>query len=376
MNNKNYFEVGKPVTDDKFIGRLKELEQLDFFIKQNQSLVLIAPRRYGKTSLVKKFLVNLDSTYFRIQIDLMRYITTRDLANAIIEKCYENIKYKKAINDMQNGLLSFSKKLSSLVKINTGLLEIDGFEKFFINEDIDENEYLLYAFEFIEKISKANNQKAVIFIDEFGEIAKHNKDNSFLKQLRATIQHQTNTTYIFAGSQPTLMNHIFLDKNEPFFKFAIIMQIGKLNELNFISYCNNIFQENNIAIEKEILEDIYNFCGGVAYNLSLTMMILLMTNKSMINQDDIKDIKDKVLSIGSFGFENEIQLLKKKKNQFEVVLYLANNLNPYSIKNIKKQNINNILKSLEFEGIIRKEDNQYLLNDTLFKNYLILNLTI
>ena len=212
----------------------------------------------------------------------------------------------------------------------------------------------------------------MVFIDEFGEITKYNKDNNFLKQLRAIIQHQTNTTYIFAGSQPTLMNNIFLNKNEPFFKFATIMQIGKLNQQNFISYCSNIFQENNIIFKKELLEEVYDFCGGVAYNLSLTMMILLMDNKSIINSDDIENIKTKVLDIGSFGFENEIQLLKKKKNNFEVVLYLANNLNPYLIKNIKKQNINNILKSLEIEGIISKNNDKYLLNDALFKAYLII----
>ncbi|MEA3552885.1 MAG: hypothetical protein U9R39_00630 [Campylobacterota bacterium] len=367
---ESYFEVGKPVSDEKFIGREKELKQLDFFVKQNQSIVLVAPRRYGKTSIVKKFFSTLSKEYFKIEIDFMRYISKKDLADAIIEKCYENIEYKKAIEDMKSGLLSFSKKLSSLIKINIGVLELDGFEKFLNKENIDEDSYLIYAFEFAEKFSKAHNKQLIFFIDEFAEISKYDKNNDLLKQLRSVIQHQENITYIFAGSQPTLMNKIFLNKDEPFFKFATVMKIGKLDKDSFILYCEKLFKIKSIKCDKNYIEDIYQFCGGVAYNLSLSMMMLLMQNEKEIKNDNIEETKNQVLNVSGFGYENEIELLKRRKHHFEVIVQIVKDLNPYLLKNIKKQNINNILKNLEIDGIIEKSDDKYILNDIVFGYYL------
>jgi len=334
---ETYFEVGKPVSDEKFIGREKELKQLDFFVKQKQSIVLVAPRRYGKTSIVKKFFSTLSKEYFKIEIDFMRYISTKDLADAIIEKCYENIEYKKAIEDMKNGLLSFSKKLSSLAKVNIGVLELDGFEKFLNKESIDEDSYLIYSFEFAEKFSKAHNKQLIFFIDEFAEISKYDKNNDLLKQLRSVIQHQENTTYIFASSQPTLMNKIFLNKDEPFFKFATVMKVGKLNKDSFILYCEKLFKIKSIKCDKNYIEDIYQFCGGVAYNLSLSMMMLLMQNEKEIKNDNIEETKNQVLNVSGFGYENEIELLKRRKHYFEVIVQIVKNLNPYLLKNIKKK---------------------------------------
>lgn len=371
---KNYFEVGKPVSDDKFIGREDELKQIDFFVKNGQSLVLIAPRRYGKTSLAKKFLNSIDNTYIKIEIDFMRYLSKKDLADAIIDKCYENLKYKKAIKDMKSGLLSFSKKLSSIVKIDISLLQLDGFEKFFSTKDINEDEYLLYAFEFCEILSAACNKKAIIFIDEFGEISKFDKDNNLLKQLRSIIQLQKNTTYIFAGSQASLMKNIFLNKDEPFFKFAIILQVEKLKKDSFLKYCEKTLKKDDLIIEDKLLEVIYDYCGGVAYNLSLFMTMLLLSANKQIDISDIEATKTQVLQMSSYAYENEIASLKKKKHYLDVILYISNNKSPYKISTVKKQNINIILKILESDGFITKIEERYILNDVLFRAYLLKNI--
>ena len=42
--------VGKPVLGSNFIGRQDELNYLTKLIQMNQNVVIIAPRRYGKTS--------------------------------------------------------------------------------------------------------------------------------------------------------------------------------------------------------------------------------------------------------------------------------------------------------------------------------------
>ena len=44
--------AGKPVTGEHLIGRREEITAINQYLDLGQSVVLIAPRRYGKTSLL------------------------------------------------------------------------------------------------------------------------------------------------------------------------------------------------------------------------------------------------------------------------------------------------------------------------------------
>jgi len=44
-------QVGKPLTGKEFIGRQKEAREIIQYLSMGQSVVLIAPRRFGKTPL-------------------------------------------------------------------------------------------------------------------------------------------------------------------------------------------------------------------------------------------------------------------------------------------------------------------------------------
>ncbi len=363
-----YFEIGKPVSDERFFGRKKELAQLEFFLHNNQSIVIIAPRKYGKTSLVKKYLSCVTDKLI-IEIDLMRYLSKKEIADAVIDKCYENIGTKKAIHQMKSGMLSFSKKLASMVKINMGVLELEGLERFFHTDVMSEDEYLLYAFEFVEKFALSTGKKAIFFIDEFAELSKFS-DTAIMGQLRSIIQHQQHTAYIFAGSQPTLMNTLFLDKNEPFFKFATVLTLGAIDEKSFSQYARMLFEKEKMICDDSTISDIYTFCGGVAYYLSLSMMFLWMMKPSTCTPQIIDEVQSKVLEVSAFGFENEIIALKRRKYFLEIVLTIANGTNPYTLKTTQRQNINTILKSLELDGVILKKTDGFVLSDTVFGKYL------
>ena len=365
----SYFEIGKPISDDRFFGRTKELAQLEFFISNAQSIVVIAPRRYGKTSLIKKYLCSVEDKLI-IEIDLMRFVGRRELADAIIDRCYENIGYKQAINQMKTGMLGFSKKLASMVKIDLGILELDGFERFFHSDGVNDDEYLLYAFEFVEKFAISTGKKAVVFIDEFAELPKLSNEH-VLAQLRSIIQHQQNTTYIFAGSQPTLMNKIFLDKSEPFFKFATVLSLGAIEKSSFVEYSQMLFAKERIECDDGEISDIYEFCGGVAYYLSLFMMFLLMGKPTKVDEEIVKDTSTKVIEVCAFGFENEIMSLKRRKYFLEILLSIARGNNPYSLKSTQRQNINTIIKNLELEGMVMKLNGEFVLTDKVFGVYLL-----
>ncbi len=80
---------------DLFINRQQELEKLTAGLKRGNDYILIAPRRYGKTSLAERVLqaINVDKNYITIRIDLMRYSggSIKSVAEGILEQFYLNL---------------------------------------------------------------------------------------------------------------------------------------------------------------------------------------------------------------------------------------------------------------------------------------------
>jgi hypothetical protein len=72
---KKLFVTGVPVTGDGFTGRSKELSQLEYFLENGQSVVVIAPRRFGKTLLILKVLEKVWEELTTAQIETLFRIT-------------------------------------------------------------------------------------------------------------------------------------------------------------------------------------------------------------------------------------------------------------------------------------------------------------
>lgn len=89
---KNPFPVGVPAkSDDLIVGREKELESISKMLLAGQSVILISPRRYGKTSLSLEILRRLSKKgCYTLYLDIFSILDRYDLAKQITEKMLEN----------------------------------------------------------------------------------------------------------------------------------------------------------------------------------------------------------------------------------------------------------------------------------------------
>src|SRR5512135_1800838 len=93
MAERNPFSYGDLALDDTFTDREEELAELESDISNGQNVVVFAPRRYGKTSLVWRAtqeLVRRDEVLVA-QVDLMRTATKEQLAAKLAQALYEQV---------------------------------------------------------------------------------------------------------------------------------------------------------------------------------------------------------------------------------------------------------------------------------------------
>lgn len=96
-------QVGKPVTGQDFIGREEELALLMEYMKMGQSVVLIAPRRFGKTSLVLEALSRLtEQGYYTAFVNVFTNPILDLLSSAITENVLKNHKLHRQFISAKN----------------------------------------------------------------------------------------------------------------------------------------------------------------------------------------------------------------------------------------------------------------------------------
>jgi AAA+ ATPase superfamily predicted ATPase len=259
-------QAGKPVTGKDLIGREKEIDLIMTLLRQGQSVVLIGPRRFGKTSIVLEVLDRLKKDHhFTTYIDLFAVPDLRQLSEQITATVLANKKLDKVFR-------KFGKNISQVLK-NIELKQVvEEFEFVlsYASPETDDWELLSESIDFIESYSLKYQKQIFCGLDEFGDISKLDGDR-IVKLFRSKIQLQKNTAYIFSGSSESMMDSLFLKKNSPFYRLARIIEIGFIHEEDFYKYLERTFHELNISVTDLFINSILDFSNGHPYYTQLIL---------------------------------------------------------------------------------------------------------
>lgn len=349
-----------------FINRKSELKNLVEGLGQGQDYALIAPRRFGKTALAKKVLeeIQKDSNYLIIQLDLMFYFggSIKSIAEGIINKCLNAIGISGKIRQLWRQV-DFSVNL----KLHYKDLELEPILRLF-KESSGEDEWRLLeeALELPEKIAHQKNKKVIVFYDEFGEI------NSFseraIKVFRSVLQHHENVSYLFAGSQETIMNKIFLDKSGAFYRFGKLVYLKELTRTDVFEYIADIYPH----LKPEIIAEILDFFKGHPYYTSLIIKHFALESIRPKNIEDFYHYVRTILIPQEEAYlELQILKIKERANALDIMRVLSLEMNPYGELELTEQQVYSTLRILEAGGYVRKIGRgNYTLTDPLLKFFL------
>lgn len=305
------FIFGVATTGSNFTDREKETKRLLTNFHHGINTILISPRRWGKTSLVKKVCKIANSDKLKIvYIDIFSCRNEDEFyemfATAILKQT--SSKLEEWIEHTKIFLSRISPKIS---------MGIDPFNDFSISFDTKkENESIEAILQLPGKIAKEKAFRIVICIDEFQQIAEFKDSKTFQKRLRTIWQLQKEVSFCLFGSKKHLMNELFEKKSLPFYKFGDVMYLPKIGTADWISYICERFTATGKYISKEMAERV---CTAVdnhsSYVQQLAWLLWIQTDKVATDENFNSALED-LLDQNSILFQRETDDLSAYQMNF------------------------------------------------------------
>lgn len=302
---KNPFYFGKEVVGEAFTNRSSEIKELLSDMEQGLNVIIYSPRRYGKTSLMKKtLLLAKERGCLTFYLDLYPISNLRDFVQIYAQSL--------SVNEPSSQFNRFIKVLGKLVpkllpKVTLG--QKGGPEiSFDFDKIFKEKEAILRdLFEAVYKLAAKKKRPAVMVFDEFQEIAKLDEAENLEKQIRTHIQKQQNVSYVFLGSKRHFMQDMFKNKNRPLYNCGRHFPLGKISSNDFSSFINKQFFKTGIKINPDEIANILEITECHPYYTQLFCHLLwdhCRENKKIYSDDIIA-----VLS----------QLLREEEHSYSIV---------------------------------------------------------
>jgi len=259
----NPFRFGALALDDSFADREKELAELTNDVRNGQDVVVFAPRRRGKSSLVWRAARRLSSEGVLVaQVDLMTTPTKESLAAALANSIYEEIA--STLDRVRERALAPFRGLQITPTIIVDPEDGSFSFRFGVGqrrEDIDAT--LERLLELPAELGAAKGRRTALVMDEFQEIVEI--DPAMPKLLRSIFQKQPEVAHVYLGSKRHVMERIFNDANEPFWRSAKSIELGMIDAEPFVAFIRERLDTSGKGIGKAVAAELLELTEGHPY---------------------------------------------------------------------------------------------------------------
>jgi AAA+ ATPase superfamily predicted ATPase len=257
----NPFVYGEIVPPGAFVDRETERDRLAGDLADGQKVFLISPRRYGKSSLIRQTL------------DLLarRRIATLDIT---VSSFSSYVAFLEGYTAALAGLLDRrgSGTGSWLSNLFTGVRpelrsRPGGVQLVFpsVRTGRDAARLAEQVFALPGRIAERLGRRLVIALDEFQAIVSFN-GGSVEHALRAAVQRQRQVGYVFAGSEPSLMEQM-IGRDRPFYKAGPVMRLEKIPGDVFAAFVDDQFRRTGMAADPGLGAAIVDLSGNLPYDV-------------------------------------------------------------------------------------------------------------
>ena len=365
---KRAFVYGISVEGENFTDRVKETQRLKLNFENGINVILISPRRMGKSSIVKKVKSEITNPEIKVvYMDIYDCRSEYDFYNRFATVLMKETatKSEHIIENIKRFLvrltpkISFSPEPMSDISLSLGITP----------QNYQPEEILQLP----ELIAKEQGKHIVVCIDEFQQIGEFTDSLTIQKRIRGVWQHQQNVSYCLFGSKKHLMTKLFQNRKMPFYQFGEMMYLDKISTEDWVPFIQSRFEYQGKKISEEFARRICETVENLSsYVQQLAWNILAETDQETTEQEFNTGV-EALMTQCSGLFQEQLQGLTSYQINF--IRAICNGvhsdfgskavLEEYNLGS--KSNISRIKESLLDKELIETDADGVYLEDPVFK---------
>lgn len=363
------FLFGKIVLGDAFVDRELERGRLENNYKSGINTILLSPRRYGKSSLVRQVAVNMQKEPIKfVFIDLFNIRNEEDfykmfmqqVLKATLSKQNELLKVGKEFFKKIVPIISFSVDPQSDLKISFNWEEVKKTKDEILN--------------LAENIAQKKGFRIAVCIDEFQNITAMQNSLEIEKELRSSWQHHQKVAYCLYGSKRHMIKDIFNREERPFYRFGDIISLGRIDQTHWVDFIVESFDKTKKSIKPDFAATIAAKAENHPYYVQqLSHMVWVLTNTKVDNEIVVKAI-NQVIDTNTIFYKEVIDSLSN--TQIEMINAAIDGISQFTSSEVMRKyklgTPNNITKNkvvLENKDIVEFGGDSPLFVDPFFKHW-------
>ena len=349
---ENPFKFGTIVEEEYFTDRVKEVAYIKEFVNSANHLVIISPRRFGKSSVVAKAVKQTGRKH--ITVNLQQVTSVSDMSAKLLREFFK----VHPLERVRHLITHF--RIIPTVSSNpvTGSMDVS------FQPGVDDGIVLEDVMTLIEQ-AHSERDRIIIVLDEFQEI--RDLAPKLDKKLRSIMQEQKHINYILLGSQESMMTDIFENKKSPFYHFGEMMRLGKLPREDFHRYLSERLAGCYPDTCKALADSILDYTGCHPY---YSQQLAANVWQIGVLQPDIPDplraAVDHIVTTHGLDYER-LWMNFNRTNKW--IMQRLSSRKPLQTGEYRTSTVYSALKRMQKDGYVIYSD-RYEMEDPFFREWI------
>ena len=310
------FLYGVSVGGDNFTDRARETQRMKMNFENGLNVILISPRRMGKTSLVKRVAQVVDKELVQVvYVDIYDCRSEYDFYTKFAEAIMSQTASK--IELVLDNVRRFLARLTPKVALNPDPSMEYSLSLGITPKDYSPEEILSLP----ERVAVHIGKHIVVCIDEFQQVGEWPDSLIVQKRMRGVWQHHTHASYCLFGSRQHMMNRLFQNKRMPFYQFGEPNYLQPISTEDWIPFIQSKFEKKGLNIEGAYVCRICDIVGNQSsYVQQLSWNVMLNTDLSVTDETIQAGVNDLLMQCTPLFMEQTGSLTTYQMNMLRAII--------------------------------------------------------
>jgi uncharacterized protein len=375
VSPENPFVFGEIVDDVNFVNRVQELKRLVRDLSDGQKVFLLSPRRFGKSSLVSVALLKLRKRHIRtVFLTVSSYSSYTQFLEKFAEKVLRAAGPWERVKDWVTRFGRHAKP-----EINYDLNSAEVTVSLGRGSSFDPAPIAAEVFALPGELTRNGGFRMAICLDEFQQIS-HFNGGSVENVLRNQVQEQRQIGYVFAGSQPTLMQEM-LSSRRPFHKAGPQMFLDKIAAEDWKEFIARQLRTRSRTLDSAGMDTLLSAADLIPYDVQRIAHELWdhgeLTDKRQLDTTDVNAVIAALVDNQSTFYEFLWEQLSARQRAALQALASRGPKEIYSEK-VREEfrlgpasTVQKALQSLDSRDVLDRYKDAYFFLDPLFPRWIL-----